>query len=85
MARRSVSSRESRESIVCEQLLLRRAALLRMLGAVVIVLWDLLARRRGLPLRHVLGRSQDRILARAGGGSTPGGSRIMMATVLSAK
>jgi L-alanine-DL-glutamate epimerase-like enolase superfamily enzyme len=56
-----------------------------MLSAVVIVLWDLLDRRPGLPLRHVLGRPQDRILTHVSGGSTPGGSRIMMATVLSSE
>jgi L-alanine-DL-glutamate epimerase-like enolase superfamily enzyme len=60
---------ESWESIFHDLLLLgRRGALLRMLSAVEIALWDLLARRLGVPLRHLLGGAQDSVAAYASGG-----------------
>jgi L-alanine-DL-glutamate epimerase-like enolase superfamily enzyme len=57
------------ESIFRDLLLLgRRGALLRMLSAVEIAQWDLLAKRAGLPLRYLLGGSQDSVAAYASGG-----------------
>jgi L-alanine-DL-glutamate epimerase-like enolase superfamily enzyme len=60
---------ESWERIFRDLLLLgRRGALLRMVSAVDIALWDLLAKRAGLPLRHLLGGSLDTVAAYASGG-----------------
>ena len=60
---------ESWDWIFRDLLLLgRRGALLRMLSAVEIALWDLVARRAGLPLRHLLGGSRDTVAAYASGG-----------------
>jgi L-alanine-DL-glutamate epimerase-like enolase superfamily enzyme len=60
---------ESWELIFRDLLLLgRRGALLRMLSAVDIALWDLLARRAGLPLRYLLGGRADTVAAYASGG-----------------
>jgi L-alanine-DL-glutamate epimerase-like enolase superfamily enzyme len=60
---------ESWERIFRDLLLLgRRGALLRMLSAVDIALWDLLAKRAGLPLRYMLGGSLDTVPAYASGG-----------------
>jgi L-alanine-DL-glutamate epimerase-like enolase superfamily enzyme len=60
---------ETWESIFRDLLLLgRRGALLRMLSAVEIAHWDLLAKRAGLPLRYLLGGSQDNVAAYASGG-----------------
>jgi L-alanine-DL-glutamate epimerase-like enolase superfamily enzyme len=60
---------DSWESIFRDLLLLgRRGALLRMLSAVDIALWDMLARRAGLPLRYLLGGSVDSVAAYASGG-----------------
>jgi L-alanine-DL-glutamate epimerase-like enolase superfamily enzyme len=60
---------ESWELIFRDLLLLgRRGALLRMLSAVEIALWDLLAKRAGLPLRYLLGSAQDSVAAYASGG-----------------
>jgi L-alanine-DL-glutamate epimerase-like enolase superfamily enzyme len=57
------------ERIFDDLLLLgRRGALLRMLSAVDIALWDLLARSVALPLREVLGSSVDTVPAYASGG-----------------
>jgi L-alanine-DL-glutamate epimerase-like enolase superfamily enzyme len=49
-------------------LLGRRGALLRMLSAVDIALWDLRARRAGGPVRDLLGGSLDSVPAYASGG-----------------
>jgi L-alanine-DL-glutamate epimerase-like enolase superfamily enzyme len=60
---------ETWESIFRDLLLLgRRGALLRMLSAVEIAHWDLLAKRAGLPLRHLLGGARDSVAAYASGG-----------------
>ncbi len=60
---------ESWEQIFRDLLLLgRRGALLRMLSAVDIALWDLLAKRARLPLRSLLGGSLDAVAAYASGG-----------------
>jgi L-alanine-DL-glutamate epimerase-like enolase superfamily enzyme len=60
---------ESWERIFRDLLLLgRRGALLRMLSAVDIALWDLLAKRAGMPLRYLLGGSLDTVAAYASGG-----------------
>jgi L-alanine-DL-glutamate epimerase-like enolase superfamily enzyme len=60
---------ENWERIFHDLLLLgRRGALLRMLSAVDIALWDLLAKRVGLPLRYLLGGSLDTVAAYASGG-----------------
>lgn len=60
---------ESWERIFRDLLLIgRRGALLRMLSAVDIAVWDLLARRAGQPLRVMLGGSEDTVAAYASGG-----------------
>jgi L-alanine-DL-glutamate epimerase-like enolase superfamily enzyme len=60
---------ENWERIYRDLLLLgRRGALLRMLSAVDIALWDLLAKRARLPLRYMLGGSLDTVAAYASGG-----------------
>ena len=60
---------ESWEAIYRDLLLLgRRGALLRMLSAVDVALWDLLAKRSGLPLRYLLGGASDSVAAYASGG-----------------
>jgi L-alanine-DL-glutamate epimerase-like enolase superfamily enzyme len=60
---------ESWERIFQDLLLLgRRGGLLRMLSAVEIAVWDLLARAAGTPLRSLLGGSQDTVAAYASGG-----------------
>jgi L-alanine-DL-glutamate epimerase-like enolase superfamily enzyme len=46
----------------------RRGALVRMLSAVDIAIWDLIARRANRPLRYVLGGSGDTVAAYASGG-----------------
>ncbi|HLI00935.1 MAG TPA: mandelate racemase/muconate lactonizing enzyme family protein [Acidimicrobiales bacterium] len=46
----------------------RRGAVLRALSAIDIALWDLLAKRAGLPLAEVLGGSSRRVPAYASGG-----------------
>jgi L-alanine-DL-glutamate epimerase-like enolase superfamily enzyme len=57
------------EQIFRDLLLLgRRGALLRMLSAVEIALWDLVTRRAGLPLRYALGGEDDTVPAYASGG-----------------
>jgi L-alanine-DL-glutamate epimerase-like enolase superfamily enzyme len=54
----------------------RRGALLRMLSAVEIALWDLVARAAGLPLRNLLGGARDAVAAYASGGYyRPGDAR----------
>jgi L-alanine-DL-glutamate epimerase-like enolase superfamily enzyme len=67
---RSVFSIEESWELIFRDLLLlgRRGALLRMLSAVDIALWDLLAKRAGLPLRYLLGGSLDTVPAYASGG-----------------
>ena len=57
------------ERIFADLLLLgRRGALLRMLSAVDIALWDLLAKSVAMPLRYYLDGSQDTVAAYASGG-----------------
>src|SRR5262245_8748390 len=57
------------ERIFADLLLLgRRGALLRMLSAVDIALWDLLAKSVELPLRYLLGATTDTVPAYASGG-----------------
>jgi L-alanine-DL-glutamate epimerase-like enolase superfamily enzyme len=57
------------EQIFRDLLLLgRRGALLRMLSAVDIAVWDLVTRRAGLPLRYALGGTSDTVAAYASGG-----------------
>jgi L-alanine-DL-glutamate epimerase-like enolase superfamily enzyme len=46
----------------------RRGAVVRMLSAVDIAVWDLIARRADRPLRYVLGGSHDAVAAYASGG-----------------
>jgi L-alanine-DL-glutamate epimerase-like enolase superfamily enzyme len=54
----------------------RRGALLRMLSAVEIALWDLAGRRAGLTLRNLLGGGRDSVAAYASGGYyRPGDAR----------
>src|SRR5262245_33751393 len=67
---RSVFAIEESWDWVFRDLLLlgRRGAVLRMLSAVEIALWDIVARRAGLPLRHLLGGSGDTVSAYASGG-----------------
>jgi L-alanine-DL-glutamate epimerase-like enolase superfamily enzyme len=60
---------ESWERIFQDLLLLgRRGALLRMLSAVEIAVWDLFARNAGVPLRYLLGGDRDTVAAYASGG-----------------
>jgi L-alanine-DL-glutamate epimerase-like enolase superfamily enzyme len=60
---------ESWERIYQDLLLLgRRGAVLRMLSAVEIAVWDLFARSAGVPLRYLLGGAQDAVVAYASGG-----------------
>lgn len=60
---------ESWDALFRDLLLLgRRGALLRVLSAVDIALWDLLAKRAELPLRHLLGGASDDVAAYASGG-----------------
>jgi L-alanine-DL-glutamate epimerase-like enolase superfamily enzyme len=60
---------ESWERIFRDLLLLgRRGALLRALSAVDIALWDLVAKKAGLPLRYALGGTEDTVAAYASGG-----------------
>ena len=57
------------ERLFADLLLLgRRGALLRMLSAVDIALWDLLAKSVQMPLRYLLGGSVDTVPAYASGG-----------------
>ncbi len=57
------------EQIFQDLLLLGRGgALLRMLSAVEIAVWDLVTKRAGLPLRYALGGSEDTVAAYASGG-----------------
>jgi L-alanine-DL-glutamate epimerase-like enolase superfamily enzyme len=49
-------------------LLGRRGALMRMLSAVEIAVWDLFAKNAGVPLRYLLGGTQDTVPAYASGG-----------------
>jgi L-alanine-DL-glutamate epimerase-like enolase superfamily enzyme len=67
---RSVFSIEESWELIFHDLLLlgRRGALLRMMSAVDIALWDLLAKRAGVPLRYLLGGSVDTVTAYASGG-----------------
>ncbi|MGH2763794.1 MAG: mandelate racemase/muconate lactonizing enzyme family protein [Thermoleophilaceae bacterium] len=67
---RSAFAIEENWQLIFRDLLLlgRRGALLRMLSAVDIALWDLLARRADLPLRYLLGGSPDTTAAYASGG-----------------
>ena len=60
---------ESWERIFSDLLLLgRRGALMRMLSAVEIAVWDLIAKSAGAPLRYLLGGAQDTVAAYASGG-----------------
>jgi L-alanine-DL-glutamate epimerase-like enolase superfamily enzyme len=60
---------ESWEQIFGDLLLLgRRGAVLRMLSAVEIAVWDLFAKGAGVPLRYLLGGVQDTVPAYASGG-----------------
>ena len=60
---------ESWERIFRDLLLLgRRGALVRMLSAVEIAIWDLIARNAGVPLRYLLGGAEDTVVAYASGG-----------------
>lgn len=60
---------ESWERIFRDLLLLgRRGALVRMLSAVEIAVWDLIARNAGVPLRYLLGGALDTVVAYASGG-----------------
>jgi L-alanine-DL-glutamate epimerase-like enolase superfamily enzyme len=66
----SVRAIEDNWELVLQDLLPlgRRGALLRMLSAVEIAVWDLFAKNAGLPLRYLLGGSQDTVAAYASGG-----------------
>jgi L-alanine-DL-glutamate epimerase-like enolase superfamily enzyme len=67
--RNAFAIEECWESVFRDLLLLgRRGALLRMLSAIDIALWDLRAKRAGLPLRRLLGGSQNSVAAYASGG-----------------
>ena len=60
---------DSWERIFRDLLLLgRRGAVVRMLSAVEIAVWDLTARNAGVPLRYLLGGAQDTVVAYASGG-----------------
>jgi L-alanine-DL-glutamate epimerase-like enolase superfamily enzyme len=67
--RRALGIEETWDWIFRDLLLLgRRGALLRMLSAVDIALWDLAARKAGMPLRRLLGGARDSVPAYASGG-----------------
>jgi L-alanine-DL-glutamate epimerase-like enolase superfamily enzyme len=60
---------ESWERLFSDLLLLgRRGALVRMLSAVEIAVWDLFAKDAGVPLRYLLGGVDDSVAAYASGG-----------------
>jgi len=69
VGRDAVAIQEIWDGIFRDLLLIgRRGALLRMLSAVDIALWDLNARKAGLPLRNLLGGARDTVDAYASGG-----------------